>query len=209
MCDLINEVIEIKSPSDVSESSSSSSSTISVLNEGAIHKEFYPILNKKQNGSILIEVPYFEKLHYVKASYKFIDTNPKIESTSQCSDTTPPIIQNFCRISCVNFGNHHVHFLCFICEKVQKGTFANSTSGMLLHNSLHHNELKLTKNQRIIRLEDSQKLDYTQGSLYIALDIRDEQVEELLDLKNLKGTLSPSSIKSLYIKESPVCWVRI
>ena len=45
MCDLINEVIEIKSPSDVSESSSSSSSTISVLNEGAIHEEFNPILN--------------------------------------------------------------------------------------------------------------------------------------------------------------------
>ena len=68
---------------------------------------------------------------------------------------------------------------------------------MLLHNSLHHNELKLSKKQRIFRLEDSQKLDNTQGSLYIALDIRDEQVEELLDLKNFKGNLSPSSVKSL------------
>ena len=44
-------------------------------------------------------------------------------------------------------------------------------------------------------------LDYTQGSLFIALDVRHEKVENFLDLKNLKGTLNPSSVKSLLYKK--------
>ena len=72
---------------------------------------------------------------------------------------------------------------------------------MLIHNSLHHNEIKLTKNHHIIRLDDSQNLDYTQGSMFIALDVRHDEVANFLDLKNLEGTLNPSSVKSLLYKK--------
>ena len=59
----------------------------------------------------------------------------------------------------------------------------------------------MTKNHHIIRLDDSQNLDYTQGSMFIALDVRHDEVANFLDLKNLEGTLNPSSVKSLLYKK--------
>ena len=44
-------------------------------------------------------------------------------------------------------------------------------------------------------------LDYTQGSLFIALDIRHQEVDDFLDLKDLKGALNYSSVRSLLYKK--------
>ena len=71
---------------------------------------------------------------------------------------------------------------------------------MLLHNSIYHNELKLSKNHRILRLEDSQMLDYTQSSLFIALDIRHQEVDDFLDLKEWMFQAPLMIMKTFYEK---------
>ena len=189
-CVVSDEIVDVKSPGE-----------IVIINEGEIDENFHPVINKNDNGSMSIEVPHFEHTNHGKASFKFIKLNPKLEVTSQCSDIFIPTVKNFCRIRCIKFEDQHGHLLCFLCDKISKGTFACTTSGMLIHNSLHHNEIKLTKNHHIIRLDDSQNLDYTQGSMFIALDVRHDEVANFLDLKNLEGTLNPSSVKSLLYKK--------
>ena len=64
---------------------------------------------------------------------------------------------------------------------------------------MFHNDLKKSKNQKIIRISGCQDLEYTQGILHLALDARSNEAQEFLKLKNVQENKysSPPFMKSL------------
>ena len=173
---------------------------IVILNKAGIHEKFLPKIVKNNNKSIGIEIPYFERIYNDKSSHVYVDTKPSIEGEFQCSESSLPA-SNFCNIKCIKFNGKHAHYLCYMCNIVQAGTFADSSRSMELHNSMYHLEVRLSKNHRTLMLEDTHLLSYTQANCFISLDIRNQEVYNFLDLQQVKGVPNCSSVKNKLFKK--------